>query len=180
MIGGVIVHLWYTVSYMVLPWHQWTYLHFENEESVKNILQENALESGIYVLPNYRPDKALSKAKNKREQAKVMKAMQDGPFVFASFKRDGTRSMGRSTLFSVLSYVLAAGVMTWLVMRSKLTSFIGKVSFVKAVAFFAFVVGILPNWIWWEFSLSFILVGFLDVMIAWSLAAFALAKITEG
>ena len=172
VLGGIVLFVWSAISWMALPWHNMTFASFADEEAVTAVLFENASGPGVYLLPN-------PHAEGRNPSEEEMAAMMKQPFLYGSVQPGGAPPMGRAMGFSFLGNVLAAGLMTWLLLQTKGKTFVQKVKFVKLTALFAALVAVLPNWIWWGYPAAFIAVTFLDLMIGWGLAGAAIAWATR-
>ncbi len=179
VLGGLTLHIWGVISYMVLPWHNWHLLKFSNEAAVESVIQANVPGNGIYILPNFpQGTDGLSKEEKKELMKQGMEKQEAGPFIFASIRKNGVRPMGTSIALALLGYIGAAGLATWLLLQTTIQTFVKKVWFIKSIALASVLIIVLPNWIWWGFSNGFTLVQFLDIMVGWGLAGAVIAKVT--
>lgn len=175
--GAMIVFIWGGISWMILPWHNWGSKSFQEEgQAVTLAIKKEALESGIYILPNIKPDMHENKEK---EKAWMEKAHQ-GPFAFMSIKTEGTRgSMGQGLLIQFLIELMVAFIGVWLINKCTYPHHWQKALFVSyAVAAGAFVMNF-SDWNWWGFPLTVALVNTIDAAIAWFLGGFIMAKILK-
>jgi|ERR1700722_16892441 len=177
IIGGVIVFLWCLISWMALPWHSMVFKKFDDESSVAHAIRNNAQESGVYILPNtfkYNP----STSNEEMEQGMMM--MQRGPTMFASVQVNGMGHKSvRPFVISLILEIIGAGIVTWMLLQTKGLKYKHRVGFVTLYGLAIGVLGILPAWNWWCFSLSYTMVIFLDLIIGWFLAGLAIAKICK-
>lgn len=174
LIGGVTVFIWSMLSWMVFPWHAQTYFKFTDEAEVAKVLKENALESGMYILPNTSHYSNNTPTKEIRKAEEILKT---GPFVFASIKLGGMQKMGITILMiSLCSYILAAAMISWMLLQTQGLRFLEKALFVTMIGLLAAVLGILPDWNWWHFSTAYTLITCLDLVIGWALAGLLMAK----
>jgi len=175
VLGGVLVFIWGAISWMVLPWHAATMKKFSNEDVVAVTLQAYAPEPGVYVLPNAGGGKTPEEKRALMQEAE--RAMAEGPIVFASIQGP---SQGMGKQMGLGTQILAAMLITWIVLQAGLASFGGRLALVLAFAVAASLVGIVPNWIWWGFSTDFTLVGIADMLIGWALGGLAIAWVTAS
>ena len=180
VLGGVVVFLWSSFSWMVLPWHQVSFKQFQNEEKVAEVIRENAPESGIYILPNtcaYNKscDATNHEAKNRAAEGKEKMAL--GPVVFASVQPFGVDpNMSRPIFFAVLMNIIGAFIITWMVAKLN-TTYWGNVGYVVMMGLLVGLLGLLPEWNWWNFSLSYVIVGIMDLIIGWFFGGVVIARI---
>ena len=176
LIGGITVFIWSMLSWMIFPWHAQAYYQFTDEAEVAKVIKENALESGVYILPNTSHYSNNTPTKEIRKAEEILKT---GPFVFASIKLGGMQKMGITTLMiSLCSYILAAAVISWMLLQTQGLRFLEKAFFVTMIGLLAAILGILPAWNWWHFSTAYTLITCLDLVIGWALAGLLMAKST--
>lgn len=174
LIGGFTVFVWSMLSWMVFPWHIQTLYQFTDESAVAKVLRENTHQSGIYILPNTSHYSNHTPTKEIRKAEEILKK---GPFVFASVRLDGMKKMGITPLIiSLCSYILAAAVISWMLLQTSGLRFLERALFVTMIGVLVAVLGILPAWNWWYFSTTYTLVTCLDSIIGWALAGLFLAK----
>jgi hypothetical protein len=177
IVGGVIVFLWCLFSWMVLPWHSAVFNRFTDEESVSNMIRDNAPVSGVYLLPNtYKYNASTST----EEMGKGLMMMQKGPTMFASIQLSG---MGQKTtrpfIVSLIIQIIGAGIVTWMLLQARGLNYKQRLWFVTLYGIAIGVLGILPAWNWWCLSSSYVLSIFFDLVIGWFLAGLAIAKICK-
>lgn len=174
LIGGFTVFIWSLFSWVVLPWHTQTLHRFVDELEVAEVLQRNASESGIYVLPNTSHYSNHTPTKEIRRAQEILKK---GPLMFASIKLEGMKKMEITPLLaSLCSYVLAAGIITWMLLQTQGLCFLERTLFVALIGLLAVILGIFPAWNWWHFSTSYTLVTCVDLLIGWALAGLLIAR----
>jgi hypothetical protein len=174
LIGGLTVFVWSMLSWMVFSWHAQTQYKFTDETAVAKVLKENASQSGIYILPN---TSHYSNDTPTKEIRKAEEILKKGPFVFASIKLGGMEEMGITPLIiSLGSYILAAAVISWMLLQTQGLRFLERVLFVSLIGLLAGILGILPNWNLWHFSTIYTLVTCVDLVIGWALAGLLMAK----
>nr|MBI3614030.1 hypothetical protein [Nitrospirota bacterium] len=178
LLGGLVLFFWGAFSYMVLPWHSMALEKFTDEAVVAQALTANASRSGMYILPNpHQHEPGTTAAQQQAVEEGAKRRMMSGPFLFAAVSLDGTRDMGRALLLNVLSDILAAALVTWLLLQTAHVSYRRRVGFVVVMALTTGLVAHVPSWIWWKFSTSFTLVEFADLLIGWGLAGLVIAKV---
>lgn len=176
--GAVILFVWQAVSWMLLPWHTMTLNGFDNESAVATVLQFNAPEDGIYVLPNPQnmgENETEEEATIRREDTRRL--MENGPFIFMSIRGDGNAMSARHFIFSFVMLFAGAFIFSWLLAQTTGLPYGKKVAFIALAALGAGLIAVTPNWNWWGFSTSFVLVEIIDMVIGWTLAGLAIAKI---
>jgi len=171
VLGGLALFAWSAVSWTLLPWHAPTFEKFQNETLVLEAIKASAGKAGIYLAPSPRAPE------NQGQRAHDL--MGKGPFVFAVVKLEGVGPMSRLMLRAVGIQTAAALLVTSLLVLAKIKSYWSRVGFSVLFALAAGIVGYLPNWNWWGFSLLFTLIGIADLLISWFLAGLAIAWTTK-
>lgn len=165
--GGAIMFVWSMLSWMALGWHQPTMKVFKNEVAVGQAIKQAAPEPGIYTYPGWTDD------------VEDMQAKHDaGPYVFASVVPAGVGGeFGTMMLFGFLVDLVGAAFLLFLILSVAVPSWKARMSLSLIAILFISIVPGLMNWNWWHFPIPFVVVGALDSLIGWGLAAAAMAKI---
>ena len=100
-------------------------------------------------------------------------------FVVVDLRGVDPDDMNTPMVFSFLSLLLAALLITWLLMQTSGLSYIRQVMFVTAIGLSAGVMVHLPYWNWWKFPLCYTIVSIFDLVIAWFLAGLVMAKMCQ-
>ena len=181
IVGGVIVFVWLLISWMFLPWHYQSLKKFRDENKVYNVIRDNAPVSGIYILPNmYVYREGISQNELNREMASQTQMMARGPVLFASVSVDGvTGPRYLPFVIALLIQIVGAGIITWMLFQTRLGTSEQKITFVTTVGLLIGILGFLPDWNWWRFSLSYTLGCMADQLIGWFLAGIAIAKLSR-
>jgi hypothetical protein len=180
--GGAALFLWGMASWMLLPWHRTTLHKFQNEEAVAQAISASVSQGpGIYNYPNaYSAEPGATEEQKKAQQQAGMEKRRAGPLIFVAFRDKGMPSMAKPMAVSFLIQVLAALLVTALVLTAPGLSFTGRVGFCASFALAAGAACHLPYWNWWGFSGSYTLVSIADLVVGWSLAGVVIAKSTTG
>ena len=178
VLGGVVAFVWSAVSWMVLPWHDGSMKSFANEAEVAQVLLDNATSGGMFMLPGTPPGYAqMSGAEKQAAEAAIAQKKSDGPYLYGVVWRRVREDMGRQMGVALLFDVLAALLVTMLVMRTGGMSWGGRVMFVVTVALAVGLIAVVPNWIWWHYPSNYVIVTMADVLIGWTLAGMVIAKV---
>lgn len=161
VIGGLIVWIWYALSWMALPWHQTTIQHFKDEAAVAKVVTENATVSGVYLMPTVHTAEALK-----------------GPMMFSSVYLPGMpTSMVQAIGISVVKDIITALLVAWMLLQVAYAGYLRRVLFVVVFAVAAAIATQLALWNWWKFDMNFVLVGMADLVISWFCAGLVMARI---
>lgn len=174
LIGGVVAFLWTNISWMILPWHGMTISTLPNEESIAGLMKVNIAESGLYILP-------WPSEHTEEEMVKVNKRMEEGPYAYMVVRPNGVKkSMPKMMVLGLLSNILIAFMLTFLLMKTKGLGYIEKVGFIKIAAIAGALVIVVPNLIWWQFPMGYTLVTIVDTALTWGFSGLAIAKIVKS
>lgn len=165
ILGGVVLFVWSIISWMVLPWHMTAFHKFKDEVAVTQIIQSNVAASGIYYMP-------LQNTANNTTQS---------PVVFAAVHLEPvSKSMTTPMIIGLITQIIAATFVAFLLTRTTGLSYMGRVGFVVAIAFIASLMIHVPYWNWLKFESSYTLIQVTDLLISWFLAGLVMAKFVIG
>src|SRR5882762_10100350 len=116
-------------------------------------------------------------AEKKAAAAAMEQRAKTMPFFYGVVLRGASFDMGKQMAVSVVFDILAALLVAMLVMRTGGMSYAGRVMFIVTVALAAAVMCVLPNWVWWHYPTTVVVVGMADVVIGWFLAGLVIAKV---
>jgi hypothetical protein len=162
--GGIILFVFGSLSWMVLPWHAASLKKFANGDAVAAAVTANAAEGGVYINPF-------------GQDAAAQEKMKTGPMLFVSYRPSGVPSMTGPMIEHFLNMVLVALLATWLVGKTTGLSYWGRVVFITVMGFTAGIYCVLPNWTWWGFSSAYTLSQIADTTIGAFVSGLAIAKV---
>ena len=163
--GGILLFVWSSLSWTVLPWHAAALNKLTNEDAVIQAVSAGAPKAGIYIAP-YGQDAA------------AQEKMKRGPIVFISYTTSGVSSMAGPLVKHFITLVVVALLATWLVSKVTGLSYWGRVVFITVMGFTAGVFCVLPDWTWWGFSPVYVLGQMADATIGAFVSGLAIAKVT--
>lgn len=173
LVGGLILFIWSTISWMVIPWHCNNFHDFTDSSAVETVIRANVPQSGIYLLPSPKSMKSL-------HEQNIMPATIGGPQLFAVVHvEDSSTSMALPLVIQFISQVFTAFVITALLCKTSGLSYKGRLSMVMALAVVMILIAYVPNWIWFHYDTAYTLVLIADLLISWFLAGLVLAKISQ-
>lgn len=165
ILGGIILFAWGAISWMVLPLHMQTLHGFKDEGSVIQAIKANSTESGMYFLP----------LQHDQTQTQV-----PGPMVFASVTQEGMTTMVPSMVIGFIADVIAAMLVTWMVLQTTGLGYFCRLGFILVFALAGSVLTHFMYWNWFHFATDFTLIEILDVLVAWFLAGLVIAGLTRS
>jgi hypothetical protein len=179
ILGGLVAFVWSSVSWELLGWHEKTLVSFQNDDEVSALIASHAPKDGTYILPGMPPTEGMTAEQQKAAKAALMERMQKGPIMIAAVRRGGFGSFARGLIIQVLSLMVAAFLLTWLLLQTSGLSYRKRVMFIAITGLAASVIVDLPNWNWWGFSGVYTAVNLIDVTITWLLAGLVIAKVAK-
>lgn len=159
--AGIVLFAWGFISWAVLPWHNMVANQFTDEAAVSQVLKSNAPKQGVYYLPFSEKDHGPN---------------QVG--AFANVLPQGTdMNVGKQMVTGLLTQTIGAFLVLLLLGQTRGLTYLGKVGFVALVGLIIGFVSHAPYWNWFGFPASYVGVTILDMVIGWTLAGFAVAKL---
>lgn len=181
LLGGLVLFVWGSISWVVLPWHIMTFEKFKDEAAVAQALTANALQPGVYLLPNvHKHDPGMTEEQKRAEEAEGMKRMVQGPAMFAAVTPQGAGGMSYALLIQLMTGMVGAFLATWLLLKTRPVSYWHRVGFLVVIALVTAVIAHVPYWNWWNFSTGYTAVTLADLLIGWFLASLVIAKLTPA
>jgi len=179
ILGGITAFLWSFISWSFLPWHLIQYRSFQNEDEVSALVSSHTPESGIYLLPMGSPQQGMNAEQKKAAVEIRTQKMQKGPLMFAAIQRGGFGSFPRVLLTQLLYQMLAALLLTWLLLQTAGLSYARRVAFLAIAGLAASVIADLPYWNWYGFPAAYTGVNLIDYTLTWLLAGLVIAKVAK-
>lgn len=182
IIGAIIAFVWNFCSWVVLPWHQWTFQSFKNPTFVGWVIKENIKKDGVYIISH--PDEGGKGVHSRGMTAKPKKEspLEQGPFVYAQIKRQGSSediSNPKQYIISFLTQFLGAALISFLLIRMTQSSYGERLLFVSVIGLIVGVLGQVPSWNWFWGDHIFLLVNVADLLITWFLVGIILAAVAR-
>ena len=129
ILGGMVAFIWSGISWEVLPRHEKALRTFQDEDAVGRVIAEHTLQSGVYLFPGGPSPDGMTSEQKKAAQAALMEKMQKGPVMFAAVRRGGFGSYTRGMVTQVLCEMVAALLLTWLLLQTSGLSYGRRVAF---------------------------------------------------
>ena len=180
VLGGITAFLWSFISWELLPWHEKQLRSFQNEDEVLAVIASHAPQSGNYLLPTGPSEEGLSADQKKAAEEIRMQKMQKGPLMFAAIRKEGFGSFPKALIAQVVYQMLAALLLTWMLLQTSGLSYARRVAFLAVAGLAASVIADLPNWNWWGYSGTYTAVNLIDYTLTWLLAGLVIAKVANA
>jgi hypothetical protein len=179
VLGGLTAFLWSFISWDLLPWHEKQLRSFQSEDEVSTIIASHAPQSANYLLPTGPPQEGLTGDQKKAAQEIRMQKMQKGPLMFAAIRKEGFGSFPKVLITQLLYQMLAALLLTWMLLQTVGLSYARRVAFLAVAGLSASVIADLPNWNWWGSSAGYTAVNLIDYTLTWLLGGLVIAKVAK-
>jgi hypothetical protein len=181
-IGGVVLFIWASISWIALPWHKMGQL--PDEDAVRTVLRDSGTESGIYHVPGLPYDAMADMTDEEKTAAKeaAEEKHREGPVALLAYKAEGSSPMGVMTMIiGLVLEVLVAGVAAIILTMAApaLPGFAGRLGFVMLLGVFMIVGSNLMYWNYMHFPMRFTLEAAADGLVASLLLGIVLAIIIK-
>ncbi|NGX37170.1 MAG: hypothetical protein K1000chlam2_00323 [Chlamydiae bacterium] len=163
IVGGVLVFLWYMLSWMVLPMHKGVMNKFAEPSEVTSCITRYAPHDGIYVIPGWEAEPEPGQ-----------------PFIMVNIKRGVDFSNTSQMICGVITNIIAAGFITYLLLRAKAMKYWNRVWFVTVVGIVVALVGVVPAWNWWHYPAMWSVLEMFDILVGWFLGGLVIAKLVKN
>jgi hypothetical protein len=173
--GGMALFAWGIVSWEFFPWHERVTRSLPDEAGVVEALRGSGMDRGVYVIPGRPP--ASGSGPEAREDWE--RRIREGPVALLVYRPGGVapnrmfRPLTRGLLVAFLVSTLAAAALQ----RARIEPFAGRVGFVLGIGAFAWLVGPVTQWAWFQYPVEWIGSALLDAGVGWTIVAFVHAGI---
>ena len=150
---GTVVLFGWTALFWNSPVGKNMFKEWNDPSLTMEVLQENAEESGMYMLK------------------------EKGFFIYMALKKNDQLSMPMQILFYFLSRLLTVIMLVILLEKAKITTFIKRLFFILGMGLFVSLVMHLEQLIWWGFSPSYVFIDFMQNMVGFSLVGLMVGKL---
>ena len=175
VLGAIVLFVWSAIAWMVIPWPGEPLRSFANEAAVEAAITANATQPGNYILPNpHRPGLTTD------QTTALADKMMRGPMMFAAIRLGPMRPFPLLLALQFIIQFVGALIATFLLSHTAGLSYGQRVLFVVLCGVLIFVVGKLDEWIWWNFSTTYVLIELVAIVVGWILAGLVIAKFARG
>lgn len=162
LVGGLLLFIWQTVSWMVLDLHSKAHSYTDKEAAILNVLNSELTEEGQYMIPGYKPGGTSA------EHEAVMNANMGKPWALISYHKSFEMPLATNIVRGLLVNFLLMGLFSWILSKLAIHRF-GTV-FIASLftGLIVFLNGIYTGHIWYH---TFDLMAHLtDAIVGWGLA----------
>ena len=163
ILGGIVIFVWFMLSWHVIPWHANSILGFKDEKAVSEALVKNAPDSGVYTLPFTDMGKVDQKT--------------DKPFAFVSVYAPGVNIKDSLPSMMIGAFVMSVLMALFLsCLLSKKVEGYCPMGFSLKVGLLVGIAAYGPMFVFYHFPTSWCLTGIADEVIAFGLAGAVVGK----
>lgn len=178
ILGAVVLFLWGMISWMVLPWHDWTIKPLPEEQLISDTLKTVVEEPGFYFFPS---DKVRSRDGNveRLDQEIWTEKYKKGPIGALIFSPQGRDPMGPVNFLTEIFNQLVIAALVMLVMslsRDRIRGVGGRILLSAVMGTVAGLAILVPYWNWFHFPCGFTSINFIDTIAGFSLLGLVMAK----
>ena len=173
ILGAVIFFIWSAAVHMnPLTGPMGLSMLNEKEDAVMAALNENVQQPGLYFFPGM----DMSKHMTKEEEADWTAKFKAGPVGLLLIEPKGGDPIMTSQL--VVSFVsnLLCALLAAFILASTVGSFARRVAIVASLGLFSWLAISIPQWDWYEFPFTFVMLDAINQVIGWTLAGLLMAK----
>lgn len=174
--------IWTSIAHMALPLGETGINEIPNESTVLSAMQSSMGDkTGLYIFPSL----GVGKNATREEKNEAMKQMQQriasNPSGILMYHPPGRRfAFGKSLAVEFGTEVLQAILVIWLLARTRIGSFAGRVGFVLVAGILAAITTNVSYWNWYGFpgvyTASYILIEIIGFALVGIVAALVLRK----
>jgi Flp pilus assembly protein TadB len=160
VVGGLLLFIWQFLSFAAINFHKAESKYTPNQDKIIEALAQNLTEDGQYFLPQAPP------GSTSEQQKAVMENSMGKPWATINYHASMDMSMGGNMARAFLIDLIAAFLLTWLLLKLQVLTFQTALFSSLAVGFMAYLTIPYLSSIWYETSS----VGYLiDVVGEWGL-----------
>jgi len=181
--GAIVLFVWSSISWMVIPWHRMEKL--PAEASIAQSFRGANVERGMYWLPaidSSIDEAALTGAEKTARDKAWQEAYKQGPIALVAYRPDGSSPLGIMKFITgfVLDFFVAAVAAILLMLAApSLPGLPGRVIFVVLLGVYTVFGANLMNWNWMNYPLKFTLELAGDTLVASALLGVTLAVLVR-
>lgn len=181
VVGALVAFVCGFFSWEVLPWHNWTFQSFPNQDFVGWVIKENVQEDGVYVIScSGRRDSTPVSEQLEGQVGSKKLIPKERPFVYAQIKKQGLGDTGfKQHIVSFLAQLIGASLISFVLTKMGKSSYGGRLLVVTSVGLIAAILGHIPNWNQFGGGHLFLLINMADLVATWFLSGLVMAAVVK-
>jgi hypothetical protein len=161
LVGGVILFIWQSISWMVLDLHAKANQYTPQQTEIMDLLNKQLTADGEYFLPNHPPDATMDEA------MAAMDAMEGKPWAKISYHKSMDANMTMNMIRGLIVNIIAVALLCWILVRINVPAFSTVLLASLFTGLIVFLNAPYTQYIWYE---SFdIWAHFADAVMEWGL-----------
>ena len=172
LLGGVVLLLWQFAVRELLGVYDDAFVKLKDPAAVEAVLKENLTGSGMIVIPHPEPGDTDA-------EAKAMEKLTTGFSLFGAVNLDGRHGFIPALGIQFALNMLASAVLMFVMLVANPLTLGSRLSLALCFAVFGVLVGVLPYWNWFGYSLAYIGGQIGEMIVGWALVGLALAKVMD-
>jgi len=177
--GAVVYFVWQMLTWMMIPLHGPTVSSLPDEAEVRDLLIEQNVDSGVYIVPFGNDDEDMMDP-----ESEFYRRHREGPLFSIYYHRDGLEPMMTSLLIFgfLLDFIGVALASTLLNCASDakcFASYKARVGFVTGLGVFLGLMGHVAYYNWMHFEAYYTAMFVVDAVVGWFLVGLIVAAIIK-
>ncbi len=174
--GAAVYFVWQMLTWMLIPIHGPTVAALPDEDTIRDALVEQDIESGVYIVPSGNDDEDMMDP-----ESEFVKRHQAGPIFAIYFHKGGLEPMSGSVLglgflIDFLGAAIVASTLSCAV-SGTCRSYPQRVGFVTGFGVFLALMGHVAYYNWMHFDGFYTAMFVVDVVVGWFLVGLVVAAI---
>ena len=162
IVGGLLLFIWQTVSWMALDLHSKAHSYTDKEAAILTALSSELTEDGTYLVPGHKPGETMAEAEA------GAKANVGKPWALVSYHKSFEMPFTTNIIRGLLVNMVLMGFFSWILSRLAIHKFGTVFTASVLTGLIVFLNGIYTGHIWYP---TFDLMAHLtDAIVGWGLA----------
>ena len=171
ILGGIAMFIWSFIAHDLLPLGEMGMREFKDEAAVLDALKTNLGDArGLYHFPGHRPGPNATRQEKSDAMKRAMEKAASGPSGLLIYHPSREFTFGKLLGIEFATELLEAILVIFLLTKTSIKSFAGRVGFVFLAGILAAITTNVPYWNWYGFPsrytaayMSIEIIGFLCV-----------------
>jgi len=172
-LGGLVLFVWQFAIHMLLGIYDEAFVKLKDSAAVEAVLKANIEGSGMIMVP-------YADETDEVEMAKATEQLTTGFSLFGPATLNGRHGFGLQLGIQFVLNMLASAVLMFVMLAAQPRTLGTRLALALCFAVFVVLVGVLPNWNWWGYSLAYIGGQIGELIVGWALVGLVLAKVMGG
>lgn len=181
IVAGLTIFFWSFIAHMFTPLAEAGIDYLPEAKRVAATLAGAiGAKDGIYMFPTGGLTRESSKAEKRAAMDKMIEEMRTSPAGLLIYRRPGTPfSFGKCLTVELMTNVVQAAFLVWLLLRARIASFGARVAFVMAAGLLAAITTNISYWNWYGFNGTYTAAYMTIEIVGFSLAGIVIALMTK-